>query len=50
LPQELVNKVIDEVWHTGPDDGAGAMKACGLVCKSWLHRSRFHLFSRVVVD
>ncbi|KAF8152853.1 hypothetical protein K438DRAFT_1863947, partial [Mycena galopus ATCC 62051] len=26
------------------------MKVCGLVCKRWLPRSRFHLFSRVVLD
>ncbi|KAJ6531662.1 hypothetical protein DFH09DRAFT_1370479 [Mycena vulgaris] len=50
LPQELVDKVIDDTWHTGSDGVDGAMKACGLVCKSRLHRSRFHLFSRVAID
>ncbi|KAJ7160541.1 hypothetical protein C8R43DRAFT_341010 [Mycena crocata] len=39
--QELVEQVID--CCTDPN----AMKAWGLVCKRWLHRTRYHLFSKV---
>ncbi|KAJ7864229.1 hypothetical protein B0H14DRAFT_3862595 [Mycena olivaceomarginata] len=47
--QELVDDVIDS-WALIDRDGADAMKVCGLVCKRWLPRSRFHLFSRVTLD
>ncbi|KAJ7921315.1 hypothetical protein B0H13DRAFT_1866698 [Mycena leptocephala] len=45
--QELVEKVIDH--YAEPRDMA-SVKVCGLVCKRWSSRSRFHLFSRVILD
>jgi hypothetical protein len=45
--QELVEKVIDH--YAEPQDMA-SVKVCGLVCKRWSSRSRFHLFSRVILD
>ncbi|KAJ6605332.1 hypothetical protein DFH09DRAFT_1017893 [Mycena vulgaris] len=45
FPQELVDTIVDDA-----SEDLYAMKTCGLICKSWLPRSRFHLFSRVVID
>ncbi|KAJ6501779.1 hypothetical protein DFH09DRAFT_298370 [Mycena vulgaris] len=42
LPQELVDRFIDDL---GSD--RAALKTCGLVCREWAPRSRFHLFSEV---
>ncbi|KAJ7250168.1 hypothetical protein B0H12DRAFT_1219766 [Mycena haematopus] len=47
--QELVDDVIDS-WALVDLDSADSMKVCGLVCKRWLPRSRFHLFSQVALD
>jgi hypothetical protein len=49
FPQELVENVIDR-WTHKDAGGTDAMKVCSLVCKRWLPRSRFHLFSRVTLD
>ncbi|KAJ7115324.1 hypothetical protein C8R44DRAFT_984062 [Mycena epipterygia] len=46
LAQELVDKIIDNI---GFFDKAG-VATCGLVCKRWLRRSRFHLFSSTVLS
>ncbi|KAJ7487228.1 hypothetical protein B0H11DRAFT_1114149 [Mycena galericulata] len=49
FPQELIDRVIDhlamgaQTW----DDG---IRSCGLVCRQWLPRSRYHLFSDIVAD
>lgn len=43
FPQELTDKVVD---HSTDNK---ALKTCGLVCKAWLPRSRYHLFSRVIL-
>ncbi|KAJ7877631.1 hypothetical protein B0H13DRAFT_1631617 [Mycena leptocephala] len=43
--QELVEKVVD---HRYAD--MSSVKTCGFVCKRWLFRSRFHLFSRIILD
>ncbi|KAK7052392.1 hypothetical protein R3P38DRAFT_2860063 [Favolaschia claudopus] len=41
LPQELVATVIDHI-STNPE----SLKACALVCRSWLSPSRSHLFHK----
>ncbi|KAJ7834158.1 hypothetical protein B0H13DRAFT_1653387, partial [Mycena leptocephala] len=46
LAQELIDQIIDCCNLAEKD----AMGACGLVCKLWLPRSRYHLFSRVSVN
>ncbi|KAJ7649412.1 hypothetical protein DFH06DRAFT_553533 [Mycena polygramma] len=50
LPQELVDDILDYWVDSDPDGRPDAMRTCGLVCKRWLPRSRFHLFSRVTLD
>jgi len=44
--QELIDQVVD---HWCLEDPKG-MKPCGLVSKRWLPRSRYHLFSSVLLD
>ncbi|KAJ7691300.1 hypothetical protein B0H17DRAFT_565256 [Mycena rosella] len=39
-PRWLAPGLADKSWKD-------AMKTCGLVCKGWLRRSRFHLFSQL---
>ncbi|KAJ7433872.1 hypothetical protein FB451DRAFT_284168 [Mycena latifolia] len=46
LAQELVDHFID-CWNVADKD---AMSSCGLVCKRWLPRSRYHLFSQVSLN
>ncbi|KAF7345700.1 hypothetical protein MVEN_01590000 [Mycena venus] len=47
FPQELTDKVID---FGAVDSSEGhALKTYGLVCKGWLPRSRYHLFSTVTL-
>ncbi|KAJ7120195.1 hypothetical protein C8R44DRAFT_877645 [Mycena epipterygia] len=43
FPQELIDKIIDD-WHLVDPSG---MKQCSLVCKRWVFRSRYNLFSNV---
>ncbi|KAH8103041.1 hypothetical protein BXZ70DRAFT_768234 [Cristinia sonorae] len=43
LPQEIVEHIIDILW-----DHASSLRACSLVARSWLPRSRYHL-RRVVL-
>ncbi|KAJ7621816.1 hypothetical protein B0H17DRAFT_1188385 [Mycena rosella] len=45
LAQELADQVIDWV----ADEGLMHMRICSLVCKRWLHRTRCHLFSTVLL-
>ncbi|EJF64777.1 hypothetical protein DICSQDRAFT_52376, partial [Dichomitus squalens LYAD-421 SS1] len=45
LPGELVDRIIDHLYND-----ASSLKATSLVCKTWLPRSRFHLFQGVVCD
>ena len=42
LPQELVDTVIDEL-----KEDVGSLRACSLVSKPWVYRSRKHLFATV---
>ncbi|KAJ7110528.1 hypothetical protein C8R44DRAFT_883666 [Mycena epipterygia] len=44
--QELIDNVID-CWRLADHKG---MQPCGLVCKRWLYRSRYHVFSIVPLD
>ncbi|KAJ7474058.1 hypothetical protein FB451DRAFT_987964, partial [Mycena latifolia] len=46
LAQELINQIID-CWEIADKD---SMSSCGLVCKLWLPRSRYYLFSTVSVN
>jgi hypothetical protein len=42
IPQELSDLIIDFLYND-----VSALCSAGLVCKSWLPASRFHLFSRI---
>ncbi|KAI0672680.1 hypothetical protein C8Q78DRAFT_1152127 [Trametes maxima] len=42
LPPELYDATIDYL-----EDDVESLRACGLACKTWLPRSRFHLFRSV---
>ncbi|OJT10938.1 hypothetical protein TRAPUB_12559 [Trametes pubescens] len=42
LPPELCDATIDYLW-----DDVDSLRACSLVCQSWLPCSRFHLFRNV---
>jgi hypothetical protein len=44
LPPELIDSVIDAL-HDDP----AALMICALVCRSWVHASRHHLFSYLAV-
>ena len=45
LPQELVYIIISML-----DEGSYALRNCSLVCHSWVHPSRCHLFRNVYFD
>jgi hypothetical protein len=44
LPPEVIANIIDYL-HDSPSD----LRACALVCRSWVAPSRFHLFQRISV-
>lgn len=44
LPPEIFDLFIDQLSHSSPD-----LKNCCLVSKSWLSRSRHHLFRHIIV-
>ena len=44
LPQELIDAIIDYLH-----DNKRTLRSCTLVCKTWIYRARFHLFSRLEV-
>ncbi|KAJ7678157.1 hypothetical protein DFH06DRAFT_1465919 [Mycena polygramma] len=53
MPQEIIDMVIDHLvesrgWLSAADKRA--LAACALVCRSWVPRSRHHLFRRIVLD
>ncbi|KAJ6504157.1 hypothetical protein C8R47DRAFT_1316365 [Mycena vitilis] len=52
MPQEIVDMVIDHLVDRGWPSAADkrALGACALVCRSWVPRSRHHLFRRIVLD
>lgn len=45
LPQEIIDKIIDEVAQHAPP--TRALYACSLVQKRWVERSRSHLFRAI---
>ncbi|THU90327.1 hypothetical protein K435DRAFT_676238, partial [Dendrothele bispora CBS 962.96] len=45
LHPEIVDLIIDELYGFRPD-----LKTCALVCRSWVSRSRFHLFSTICLS
>lgn len=45
IPPELRDEVIDQL-HADRN----ALKACGLTCRAWLPRSRYHLFRSITLD
>lgn len=44
LPPEIFDLFIDQLSHSSPD-----LKSCCLVSKSWLSRSRHHLFRHIIL-
>jgi hypothetical protein len=44
LPQELMDIIFEST-----EDGKWTLRSCSLVCSSWLHSSRRHLFRRIVL-
>ncbi|KAJ7115325.1 hypothetical protein C8R44DRAFT_855345 [Mycena epipterygia] len=44
--QELIDEILDSIGSVNKAD----IGTCGLVCKRWLPRSRFHLFSSITVS
>ncbi|KAJ7449438.1 hypothetical protein B0H11DRAFT_2289488 [Mycena galericulata] len=47
FPQELVDKVVDYSADLDLSINGESTAICGLVCKAWLPRSRYHLFYTV---
>ncbi|KAJ7203497.1 hypothetical protein GGX14DRAFT_369362, partial [Mycena pura] len=53
FPQELTDLVLDQVVDSEQEAAwrirrpSTSIATCGLVCKQWLPRSRFHVFSRM---
>lgn len=45
VPTELVEKIIDQLRFN-----RGALCSCSLVCRRWIPRARFLLFSNVTID
>jgi len=43
IPQELINKIIDQVWDSD-SPSCTATKAASLTLRSWVERSQHHLF------
>ncbi|KAJ6605302.1 hypothetical protein DFH09DRAFT_1422303 [Mycena vulgaris] len=50
LAQELVDHIIDSCWTLPDRRLTKAMESCGLVCKRWVRRTRYHLFSTVSLN
>lgn len=44
LPQELIDQIIDEV-----SDDRASLKACSLISRCWLHRSRWHMHRTITL-
>jgi hypothetical protein len=50
FPQELIDKIIDHVrWNELHRPGSGVMRTCSLISRTWLPRSRYHLFDHVTL-
>ncbi len=49
IPAELLDGVID-ILASDPSLMLSTLKSCSLVCRSWMHRARFHLFSTLCIN
>ena len=48
LPQELVDKIIDEIWISADDPPSNeVIKAISLISRSWVDRSQRYLFRHI---
>ena len=47
LPQELIDKIIDQVWDAGDPISHAATKTASLVSRAWVNRSQRYLFHTV---
>jgi hypothetical protein len=45
LPPELIDRILDYL-HDSPSN----LRRCALVCKAWVHSSRFHLFHKISIN
>lgn len=48
LPAELSDRIIDSVAASA--ERSTALYACALTCKTWLPRSRFHIFHTIQIS
>jgi hypothetical protein len=44
LPNEIQDRILDFLYDSKP-----TLKACSLVCKTWVPTSRYHLFSKITL-
>lgn len=47
FPPEITDLIIDEIALFKPPQAGRLLVACSLVCRSWLIRTRYHLFRKV---
>ena len=47
LPQELTDKIIDEVWDADDHVSHAATKTASLISRAWVDRSQSHLFHTI---
>ncbi|KAF8218336.1 hypothetical protein K438DRAFT_1953148 [Mycena galopus ATCC 62051] len=47
LPQELIDTILD---HLASKSAPSSLKACSLVCRAWVSRSRWHLFETCILN
>ena len=47
IPQELIDKIIDEVWDADDSPYHTTTKAVSLISRAWVERSQHHLFHDV---
>ncbi|GBE85588.1 hypothetical protein SCP_0801050 [Sparassis crispa] len=45
LPPELSDRIIDFLWHDWK-----SLCSCAVVCRTWWHASRYHLFSSMRIS
>ncbi|KAJ7472316.1 hypothetical protein B0H11DRAFT_2195955 [Mycena galericulata] len=52
MPQEIIDMVIDNVAHSPgePRENKSTLATCALVCKSWVPRTRHHLFKHITLN
>jgi len=47
LPNELIDKIIDEVWGADHSPSHTTTKAASLISRAWVERSQHHLFHSI---